>query len=368
MRDKIGSLEALSLLLVVVLNHVILSLPKNVIAKTGSSSLLNIIFVSILAFLFMMFIVRIFNKFPGHDILNISSFIGGKFLKYLTGILFLIYFISFSSITLRNFAENLKIIYFQNYSITLILFLFILAIIGCNYLGIKSIARGNFIVLPVLFLSIIFIFFATMKNFNYQDIFPILGDGFYSTFISGMSNIYAYSAIAVFYFLPKYVEYNSEIKRIGYSFIIISFILLLFSIATVLLIFPVISNAEQIAPLYLAARLIEFGRFFQRVDAIFLLVWIISVVSYLSFIFALSINIFKDLFNLENSNMLICSWTLLCLGVSLIPKNLVQIRFFTNVIYRNTTLGLVYLFGFIILFLANIKLSKKNKKERGNIK
>ena len=55
MRDKIGSLEALSLLLVVVLNHVILSLPKNVIAKTGSSSLLNIIFVSILAFLFMMF-------------------------------------------------------------------------------------------------------------------------------------------------------------------------------------------------------------------------------------------------------------------------------------------------------------------------
>ena len=140
MRDKIGSLEALSLLLVVVLNHVILSLPKNVIAKTGSSSLLNIIFVSILAFLFMMFIVRIFNKFPGHDILNISSFLGGKFLKYLTGILFLIYFISFSSITLRNFAENLKIIYFQNYSITLILFLFILAIIGCNYLGIKSIA------------------------------------------------------------------------------------------------------------------------------------------------------------------------------------------------------------------------------------
>ena len=129
MRDKIGSLEALSLLLVVVLNHVILSLPKNVIAKTGSSSLLNIIFVSILAFLFMMFIVRIFNKFPGHDILNISSFLGGKFLKYLTGILFLIYFISFSSITLRNFAENLKIIYFQNYSITLILFLFILAII-----------------------------------------------------------------------------------------------------------------------------------------------------------------------------------------------------------------------------------------------
>lgn len=104
MRDKIGSLEALSLLLVVVLNHVILSLPKNVIAKTGSSSLLNIIFVSILAFLFMMFIVRIFNKFPGHDILNISSFIGGKFLKYLTGILFYIFY-KFSSITLEIAAE-----------------------------------------------------------------------------------------------------------------------------------------------------------------------------------------------------------------------------------------------------------------------
>ena len=45
MRDKIGSLEAIALLLIIVLNHVILSLPKNIIATTGSSSLLNIIFV-----------------------------------------------------------------------------------------------------------------------------------------------------------------------------------------------------------------------------------------------------------------------------------------------------------------------------------
>ena len=234
--------------------------------------------------------------------------------------------------------------------------MFILAIVGCNYLGIKSIVRGNFIVLPVLLLSIFFIFFATIEHFNYQDLFPVLGDGFYSTFISGMSNIYAFSAISVLYFLPKHLNNFSEIKKIGYWFIFLSFILL-----TVLLIFPVISNAEQIAPLYLAARLIEFGRFFQRIDAIFLLVWIISVISYLSFIIALSINIFRDLFELENSNMIICSISLLCLGFSLIPKNLVQIRFFTNTFFRYLTIGLVFFFVFFILFFANLKLLKREK-------
>lgn len=361
MRDKIGSLEAIALLLIIVLNHVILSLPKNIIATTGSSSLLNIIFVSILVLFFVMFITKIFNKFPGYDLLDISKFLGGKPLKYITGVLFILYFISFSSITLRNFSENLKIVYFQNYPITLILFLFILAIVGCNYLGIKSIVRGNFIVLPVLLLSIFFIFFATIEHFNYQDLFPVLGDGFYSTFISGMSNIYAFSAISVLYFLPNHLNHFSEIKKIGYWFIFLSFILLIFSIATVLLIFPVISNAEQIAPLYLAARLIEFGRFFQRIDAIFLLVWIISVISYLSFIIALSINIFRDLFELENSNMIICSISLLCLGFSLIPKNLVQIRFFTNTFFRYLTIGLVFFFVFFILFFANLKLLKREK-------
>lgn len=362
MRDKIGSLEAISLLLIVVLNHVILSLPKNIISTTGSSSLLNIIFISILALFFVMFVTKVFSKFPGYDLLDISNFLGGKPLKYITGILFILYFISFSSITLRNFSENLKIVYFQNYSITLIIFLFILAIVGSNYLGIKSIIRGSFITLPALLLSVFFIFFATINHFNYQDLFPVLGDGFYTTFISGMSNIYAFSAISVLYFLPKHLNHSSEIRKIGYWFIAISFILLIFSIATVLLIFPVISNAEQVAPLYLAARLIKFGRFFQRIDAVFLLVWIISVISYLSFVIALSINIFKDLFEIENSNMTVCSISLLALGFSLIPKNLVQIRFFTNTFYRYLTIGLVFLFAFFILFFANLKLSKNKEK------
>lgn len=50
---------------------------------------------------------------------------------------------------------------------------------------------------------------------------------------------------------------------------VLSGIWLLFSIATLLFLFPSVAITEEIVPLYLAARFIEFGRFFQRLDTIF---------------------------------------------------------------------------------------------------
>ena len=63
MKNKIGSVESISLVLIIILNHIILNLPKNIISTTSSSSLLNIIFISILAFIFLIYVTKIFNKF-----------------------------------------------------------------------------------------------------------------------------------------------------------------------------------------------------------------------------------------------------------------------------------------------------------------
>lgn len=364
MKDKIGSIEAIALVIIIILNHIILSLPKNILSNTSSASIINIIFITIIALIFITFVNKFLSKFPGYNILKISEFLGGKTLKYITGILFIVYFIFISSLTMRSFCENLKIIYFQNYPILFLLGLFTLAIVGCNLLGIKSIIRGNLIIFPVLVISIIFIFFANLGNLNYNRIFPILGNDFYSTFFSGMSNLYAFSAIAILYFLPPYLNNSKEIKKISYISIISSSILLIFSVSSVLLMFPFIENIEQIPALYLVARYIEFGRFFQRIDAAFLLIWIISIISYLSFAFSLINNIFKELVNITNENMLIGSFGLITFGVSLIPKNLVQIRFLENTVYKYSAIFMVFIFSFIVLLFAYTKKSKEQLKNK----
>lgn len=366
MNEKIGSIESIALILIITMNHIILSIPKVVISTTGSASILNIVYVTIIALIIMRFINKFLNRFPGYNILRICEFLGGKTLKYVIGTVFILYFFIILSITMRSLCENLKMIYFQNYSIIFLIGLFSLVIIGCNYLGIKSIIRANLIIIPLLIFSIIFIFLANIKNFDFNLIYPILGDGFYTTFFSGLSNLYAFSSIIVLYFLPSLLENYSEIKKISYISIIVSSVLLIFSVASVLLIFPVVENLEQILPLYLVIRFIEFGRFFQRIDAAFLLVWVISAISYLSIVFATTNLIFKELFNIKDIKKLNPILGLLILGISLIPKNLVQVRFLQSISYRFFVIFIVFILSFIILFLSNLKQNKIDK-ERVNV-
>lgn len=46
---KIGNLEAIALVLAVIVNHIILNLPKSIISSTSSGAVLNVIFISIVA-------------------------------------------------------------------------------------------------------------------------------------------------------------------------------------------------------------------------------------------------------------------------------------------------------------------------------
>ena len=83
---KIGNFEAIALILTVIVNHVVLNLPKNIIASSSSSSIINVLFISIIAVLIGYFVCKLLERFPKLDILDIANFLGGKWLKILTGI------------------------------------------------------------------------------------------------------------------------------------------------------------------------------------------------------------------------------------------------------------------------------------------
>lgn len=360
--SKFNKMESIALILMITINHIILHLPKIIISDLQSSSSINIIYISILALLIVFIASKLLIKFPYLDILDISKFLGGNFLKILVGLILLLYFIFINSIILRNFSENLKIIYFQKTPIALIIISFIVAIIITNKLGIKSAIRANLLIMPIVLFSLLFIYLANIEYFCVDRFFPILGTGFTPTFLSGISNLFAFSAIIFIYLLPPYLEDSKDLKKISIISIIFSAIYLFFSVTSLLLMFPFLPSTEQVMPLYLLTRYIEFGRFFQRLDAIFLLIWIISVISYLSIISSFSLAIFKKITNIQHTKPLVLLFALILFDVSLFPNNLIQIRLLTNFVYKYLVLSISFLICPLILILANIKLKKQKKK------
>ena len=92
---KIGNKETIALLVTITFNHIIMNITKSIIDTTLSASLLNILYVGIIAIIFTCTICYFLNKFPTCDLIDISGFLGGNFLKWVIGLLYIAYFIFF---------------------------------------------------------------------------------------------------------------------------------------------------------------------------------------------------------------------------------------------------------------------------------
>jgi len=183
---KIGTLEAIMLIISVIVVHTILSLPETLLDLTKSATILNIIYVTIIVLIFIYIVCRLLKHFSGMDLLDISEVLGGKILKNIIGTIFFIYFVLSSSILLRNFCECLKIINYPSTNIIFIIFFIMIAISLVNKLQFNASLKTNLIIIPFVLFSIIFLFLANLRNFTPQRIFPILGDGIITTFITGL--------------------------------------------------------------------------------------------------------------------------------------------------------------------------------------
>ena len=311
--SKIGTFEAITLILSFVVSHTVLSLPKAIVDTTGSSTIINILYTGTIATIIVYLICKILNIFPGMDILDISDYLGGKVLKNTIGIIFILYFLISSCIFLRNFAECLQIVYYPSTNIFFILLFFIISIPITAKLEFNASLRANIFIIPLVLISILFLFIANLRYFTPQRIFPILGYGFYTTFISGITNIYSFSGIALIYFLPPLLKDPKKITKISITSIIISGIYLILVISIILFMFPVYINLDEVLPLYTIATYVEFGSFFQRLESVFLLIWMISFACYLTIIANFSFLVFKKITNIKEIKPIIYPFTIVAL-------------------------------------------------------
>ena len=79
---KIGNKEAIALLVTITFNHIILNITKSIIEFTFSSSLLNLLFIGLITLIYACLICYFLNKFPTFDLIDISNYLGGNFLKW----------------------------------------------------------------------------------------------------------------------------------------------------------------------------------------------------------------------------------------------------------------------------------------------
>ena len=373
---KLENIEIISIILLVMINKLILNVPYYIVNLTGSGSIVNIIYIGIIDFIFLLVIIKLLNKFGNLDLLDISEFLAGKRLKIVTAFLSISLFMLVSFITLIDFSNGyifqnsiyfidfsnvLHTIYFSNFDMTFILLVFIIGILIANLIGFKSIVRIATFIIPFAIISVIISFFSVFNSYDLEHLTPILGRNYYTTFGLGLTNTFAMYIIVYYYFLKPLLKNPEDFKKISIISYIISLAILLLTVTSMLTLFNTTTSSEPINSLFLLIRQIELGTFIQRVDSVFILLWILSIFTYLSFVVFIINRILKKILNVSNEKMLSFSTCSILFGLTLIPINVSKIHFIENTLYKYIILAFMFGFSFIILILASIKKLRSNK-------
>ena len=356
--DKIGSLEAISLVIIVMISHIILSLPNEILTSTLSAAPLNVIYIASLVLIFYIIACKLFKPFHNKDILDVAEYVGGSIFRKIVSYIYIAHLIFISGILILSFADTIKTIYLQSMPTELICLVFILIAVLANQFGFKSVSRTNAIFMPFILITVLIIFLSLFTDFVPQRIFPILGYGGKETFLTGATNIFAFGEIILLFLIRPNLKDTKQAKKVGIISILLSGSFLFITVLALLLLFPFITGGEGALSIYMITRSIKFGKFFQRADALFILIWALTFFSYLSVAMSYTLKIAKkNTKNTKNSPSLYVIAILLFI-VTLIPQNISQIKFAENIIYKYSSIIVVFGLSFVILLLGYLKKRK----------
>ena len=359
---KLGNFEAICLIVVLFVNHIVLNLPQMILDNSGTASVLNCIYILALILIFALITVKLLKNFLGLDIIDISEYLGGKVLKILIGILSIGYLILEAAFLTRMFSKNLLLVYFENYPIAFIVFLFLFVAVVANLIGKKSIIKANTIIVPLALLSIFFTFIFVVDMLRVERSLPILANGASSIFLTGASNVFAFNGLFFLYFISPMLNKKEDTSKVTYASVLICGIFLILAIALLVFAFSDIYSISRISPIYFIIVNSRLSAFLERPEMIFIFIWTLALMSFISIAVMFCLNIFKKLANMKESQSLAVTICSIIFIIALVINNVFTLETVANAFYKYATLILVFGIFTVVLIGANIKKMVLTKK------
>ena len=231
----------------------------------------------------------------------------------------------------------------------------------------NAIYRSNLLTIPLVVLSVVVLFIGNLHDFTFENIFPILGNGVNETFLVGISNLFAFQGLLYILFLPPQLKDVTILKKIIFCSVFYSALYLFFSVAIILLLFDTEVSNTLTMPLYSAARYIEFGSFFQRLDSIFILIWIISFISYLCITINTCCRIFQKILPTVSNKTVYSLIALLMLIATFSSATYALSTFFAEIVYKYAFFILLSISIIILLvayLLKSLRSARSHRRER----
>jgi len=364
MKNKIefGSWEATALMVNLFFAQVMLIFPKDMVLFGGSASWMIPIIITLITLVYFTIVVKLYKKIGSLDLLDISASIGGRIFKVVVGLSITVFLIITVSIILGGFTQTLKIISLDKSPLEYVGILFLIGMLAAAYYGIEVVARVNAFLVPIVIIGFILITLGAIPKFKINNLFPILGDGYASIAKGSILRLSVFSSLLILFFMVPFFK-KKYLGKVGYTSIIISGSLLLWSTLSFILIFPFEIAVNKKIPVFQMARYIEFGDYLQRIESVFVLICSVCALLFLGVMFTFIVYIFSKTLDLKRSKPIILPMGIIVFSLALLLKKM-------NIeLLGNNMLNLIWLTGLGLPLIIIIIGAAKGvgTKDRGGI-
>jgi spore germination protein (amino acid permease) len=350
-----GGWEAIALIINAICARIFLNFPREMAEDAGTAGWLEVIYFSILAFGLVYLIASLYARFNRKDLLDIAGLAGGEAGRIITGLLILAPILGFGALILREYTENMKIISLTDSPLGFVMMFFMVAMVAACFLGLEAIVRFSAVAVPILTAGFLFIVLMVAPYYDFTHLLPVLGSGLGSVFGKGFFKVSTYSPLIYLFLIPPFLKDQKSFRRIGLTALGVSALLLLVSSLTYSLVYSYPTSLESFLPVFQLARLINYGRFFQRLESVFVISFAISAMLYLGVILFFVVHVFKKTFKLEYHRPLILPFAVILFSLALLPSNLMTAIDLQTKTYATFTWVIAFILPIVCLLLARLR-------------
>jgi spore germination protein KB len=367
MSDKkivFGSWEATLMLVTMISTKCIMYFPRTMAEDSGTAAWIEVLYISLLALAFFYLVSKLYSTFKGKDIIDICGDFAGNAGKVAIGIITILFLIFIVSTVLRQFGEQMKIISLNNSPISFVMSFFIAGMIAASYFGLEAILRFQSITVTIVMVSYVLYILMLSPMFDFTQLTPLFGTGIENIFYKGTFRISEFSELFFLFLLAPFIGTRKNFIKVGYFAIGLNAFFLLSVTLANLLVMSYPNALDYSIPVYRLGTLIEYGRFFTRIEAAFVTTWALVGLMYLSTGFYFILHVFRKTFNIEYTRPLIPAFIILVFALSMMPPNIISATDLEVVYFRNWSWIVSFALPILILIIARIRLRKKEDIEK----
>lgn len=370
---RIGVGEGMALLTMIELPHIYLSEPSITIGFVGSSVWLIKLMGGLMSLGIFLAMLYFYQKHVERvhqgkliDFYQFTKELLGNKIAICVFVAWAIFFEIQTALTLREFADYIVITTLTANRLIVITLLLAICMVIVLYTGLEVILRTAYVLFFVAGIGIIVVILLLSPYLNVDYLVPWQGHGLSQVVRYSFFDVGTWlSGVAIFAVIPALENLTTVRRVICYGLSYTVFLKTILTVSAIML-FGTVIAPERALIFYEMVQAINLSQYLQRVDAIFIVIWLTGGLISTILLQFFSLHFICKPFKLRDFKVLIPIAVLLSVALSMMPSSVIE-AIELNQFFSYSVSGAFLFFNVLIFGIGHLVKGRRQKPWAGEI-